>query len=130
MEKIHVIEHKVNNMNVNVKPVELIEMRYDLIFVYAISKLTALVSEQGNGVISLYGFFTYLITSCNPSCIALLYLNMANTISSNWRSMSFTFNLSMPIMLLTVVVLYVVKARENSLRGAAATQYRFFQSFA
>ena len=132
-------------MNVKVKPVELIELFYDLIFVYAISKLTALISEPVNVEISPYSFFTYIITSfvilqawlyftnyvnrygewewhdyvlACINMIAVIY--MANTISPNWASMSFTFNLSMFIMLLTVVVLYVVQAkRENSLKGAA-----------
>ena len=132
-------------MEVKVKPVELIELFYDLIFVYAISKLTALVSEPIGGIIPPYNFFTYIITSfvilqawlyftnyvnrygewewhdyllvC-VNMIAVIY--MANTISPNWTSMSFTFNLAMFIMLLTVVVLYVVQARrENSLQGAA-----------
>lgn len=132
-------------MEVKVKPVELIELFYDLIFVYAISKLTALVSEPVGGIIPPYNFFTYIITSfvilqawlyftnyvnrygewewhdyllvC-VNMIAVIY--MANTISPNWTSMSFTFNLAMLIMLLTVVVLYVIQAkRENSLKGAA-----------
>ena len=132
-------------MDVKVKPVELIELFYDLIFVYAISKLTALISEPVNGVIAPYNFFTYVITSfvilqawlyftnyvnrygewewhdyllACVNMIAVIY--MANTISPNWASMSFTFNFSMLIMLLTVVILYVVQAkRENSLKGAA-----------
>ena len=54
---------KISNMEIKVKPVELIELFYDLIFVYAISKLTALISEPVNGVIAPYGFFTYIITS-------------------------------------------------------------------
>ena len=50
--------------------------------------------------------------------IAVIY--MANTISPNWTSMSFTFNLAMLIMLLTVVILYMIQAkRENSMQGAA-----------
>ena len=132
-------------MEVKVKPVELIELFYDLIFVYAISKLTALVSEPVGGIIPPYNFFTYIITSfvilqawlyftnyvnrygewewhdyllvC-VNMIAVIY--MANTISPNWTSMSFTFNLAMLIMLLTVVILYLIQAkRENSLQGAA-----------
>jgi low temperature requirement protein LtrA len=132
-------------MEVKVKPVELIELFYDLIFVYAISKLTALVSEPVGGIIPPYNFFTYVITSfvilqawlyftnyvnrygkwewhdyllvC-VNMIAVIY--MANTISPNWASMSFTFNMAMLIMLLTVLILYVIQAkRENSLQGAA-----------
>ena len=132
-------------MNIKVKPVELIELFYDLIFVYAISNLTALISEPVNGVIAPYSFFTYIITSfvilqawlyftnyvnrygewewhdyilASVNMIAVIY--MANTISPNWASMSFTFNLAMFIMLLTVLVLYIIQARrEHSLKGAA-----------
>ena len=50
-------------MEVKTKPVELIELFYDLIFVYAISKLTALISEPINRIIPPYNFFAYLITS-------------------------------------------------------------------
>ena len=50
-------------MEVKVKPVELIELFYDLIFVYAISKLTALISEPINGIIPSHNFFTYIIAS-------------------------------------------------------------------
>lgn len=132
-------------MDVKVKSVELIELFYDLIFVYAISKLTAIISEPVGGMIPLQNLFIYIITSfvilqawlyftnyvnrygkwewhdyllvC-VNMIAVIY--MANTISPNWASMSFTFNLSMLIMLLTVVALYVVQARrENSIQGAA-----------
>ena len=51
------------NIEVKTKPVELIELFYDLIFVYAISKLTALISEPIGGIIPPYNFFAYLITS-------------------------------------------------------------------
>ena len=132
-------------MEVKVKQVELIELFYDLIFVYAISKLTSIISEPVDGLIPLHNLFIYIITSfvilqawlyftnyvnrygtwewhdyllACVNMIAVIY--MANTISPNWTSMSFTFNLSMLIMLLTVVLLYVVQAkRENSLQGAA-----------
>lgn len=132
-------------MEVKVKQVELIELFYDLIFVYAISKLTSIISEPVDGLIPLHNLFIYIITSfvilqawlyftnyvnrygtwewhdyllACVNMIAVIY--MANTISPNWTSMSFTFNLSMLIMLLTVVLLYIVQAkRENSLQGAA-----------
>lgn len=127
-------------MEVKIKPVELIELFYDLIFVYAISKLTAIVSEPVNGIIAPSNFFIYVITSfvilqawlyftnyvnrygkwewhdyalvC-INMIAVIY--MANTISPNWASMSFTFNLAMLIMLLTVVVLYAIQARREKI---------------
>lgn len=132
-------------MKVKVKPVELIELFYDLIFVYAISKLTALVSQPVNGIIPPYGFFAYLITSfvilqtwlyftnyvnrygqwkwydyvlACVNMISVIY--MANTISNDWTSMAFPFDLAMLILLLTVVILYLIQARkEKSMVGAA-----------
>ncbi len=46
-------------MNVKEKTVELIELFYDLIYVYAISKLTMLIEEPESGIILLSGFFRY-----------------------------------------------------------------------
>ena len=132
-------------MEVKTKPVELIELFYDLIFVYAISKLTALISEPINGVIPPYNFFAYLITSfvilqawlyftnyVNRygqwkwhdyvfACINMIsVIYMANTISNDWASMAFPFDLSMLVLLLTVAALYAIQARkERSMSGAA-----------
>ncbi|MCI5737575.1 MAG: low temperature requirement protein A [Methanobrevibacter ruminantium] len=50
-------------MAVKEKRVELIELFYDLIFVYAISRLTSLISEPINGGIDLNALFVYVITS-------------------------------------------------------------------
>lgn len=132
-------------MAVKEKQVELIELFYDLIFVYAISKLTSLIAEPVNGIIPVNSFFVYVITSfvilqawlyftnyvnrygewlwhdyilACVNMIAVIF--MANTISTQWDQMLLPFNLSMLIMLLTVVVLYIVQARkEKSLSGAA-----------
>lgn len=52
-----------DKMAVKEKRVELIELFYDLIFVYAISRLTALISEPINGRIDLNALFVYVITS-------------------------------------------------------------------
>lgn len=50
--------------------------------------------------------------------ISVIY--MANTISNDWASMAFPFDLSMLILLLTVVVLYAIQAKkEHSMVGAA-----------
>ncbi len=46
-------------MEIIKKPVELIELFYDLIFVYAISQLTGLISEPVGGIIPLYNLFAY-----------------------------------------------------------------------
>lgn len=132
-------------MEVKVKPVELIELFYDLIFVYAISKLTSLVSEPVAGIIPPYGFFAYLITSFvilqawlyftnyvnrygrwkwydyALACVNMIsVIYMANTISTDWVTMALPFDLSMLILLLTVVILYSIQAKkENSMVGAA-----------
>lgn len=50
--------------------------------------------------------------------IAVIY--MANTISHDWASMAFPFDIAMLILLLTVVVLYAIQVRkEHSMIGAA-----------
>jgi low temperature requirement protein LtrA len=132
-------------MDVVKKPVQLIELFHDLIFVYAISQLTGLINEPVGGIIPPYNFFAYLIT-CFVILQAWLYFTnyvnrygqwkwydyalacvnmiaaifMANTISLDWASMYFAFDISMLIMLLTVVILYAIQARkENSMYGAA-----------
>ena len=43
-------------MHVKEKKVELIELFYDLIYVYAISRLTLLIEEPEGGIIPLPGF--------------------------------------------------------------------------
>ena len=48
-------------MAVKEKKVELIELFYDLIYVYAISRLTMLIEEPEGGIIPLSGFFRYLV---------------------------------------------------------------------
>lgn len=127
------------------KEVQLIELFYDLIFVYAISKLTSLISEPVSGTIPLNSIFVYIITSfvilqawlyftnyVNRygkwknyeyvlACINMIaVIFMANTISTHWDAMLLPFNVSMFIMLLTVVALYSVQAyKEKSLSGAA-----------
>lgn len=134
-----------DKMAVKEKRVELIELFYDLIFVYAISKLTSLISEPINGGIDLNALFVYVITSfvilqawlyftnyVNHygewkwyeyliACINMIsVIYMANTISANWVFMYLPFNLSMLIMLLTVLSLYFVHVyREKTLDCAA-----------
>ncbi len=118
------------------KRVELIELFYDLIYVYAISRLTMLVEEPEGGVIPLSGFFRYLVV-CFVILQAWLYLTnyvnrycrwkwyeygltvvsmtatvyMANTINTDWNEMSLIFNLSMLIMLLCVAVMYLIQVK-------------------
>ena len=127
------------------KKVELIELFYDLIFEYAISKLTALISEPVSGTIPLSSFFVYLITSfvilqawlyftnyvnrygqwkwfdyalAIVNMIAVIY--MANTITTHWDGMLVPFNISMLVMLLTVVCLYSIQDRKQENKNNAA----------
>ncbi len=127
------------------KEVKLIELFYDWIFVYAISRLTSLINEPAGHIIPFGNLFVYLITSfvilqawlyftnyVNRygewkgyeyvlACINMIaVIFMANTISTNMEQMLLPFNISMLIMLLTVVGLYSVRAyEEKSLAGAA-----------
>ncbi len=123
-------------MNVKEKKVELIELFYDLIYVYAISRLTMLIEEPKSGMIPLFGFFRYLVASF-VILQAWLYLTnyvnrygrwkwyeyaltvvnmtatvyMSNTISEQWNDMSLTFNLSMLVMLICVESMYFIQLR-------------------
>ena len=136
-------------MSVKEKQVALIELFYDLIFVYAISRLTSIISEPVNGGIAPFSLFAYIITSfvilqawlyftnyvnrygqwkwyeyiiAVINMIAVIY--MANTISATWNNY-LVFNISMLIMLFTVVFLYSVHAKkENSLDGAAGNSIK------
>ncbi len=49
-------------MKVKEKKVELIELFYDLIYVYAISKLTLLIEESEDGIVPL-SFFSAILSS-------------------------------------------------------------------
>ena len=62
------------------KKVELIELFYDLIFVYAISKLTALISEPVNGTVAPDSFFIYIITSFVILQAWLYFTNYVNRV--------------------------------------------------
>lgn len=123
-------------MGVKEKKVELIELFYDLIYVYAISRLTLLIEEPEGGVIPLSGFLRYIVV-CFVILQAWLYLTnyvnrygrwkwyeyaltavnmtatvyMANTISPQWNEMSLTFNLAMLVMLLCVAAMYFIQTR-------------------
>lgn len=123
-------------MEVKQKRVELIELFYDLIYVYAISRLTLLIEEPVSGVIPPLAFFRYLVVSfvilqawlymtnyvnrygrwrwyeyglTAVNMVAAVY--MANTISSDWAGMATTFNLAMLVMLLCVAALYFIQTR-------------------
>ncbi|MCR5026532.1 MAG: low temperature requirement protein A [Methanobrevibacter sp.] len=125
------------------KKVELIELFYDLIFVYAISRLTTIVREPVNGI--MHPFFVYLIISfvilqawlyftnyinrygkwevhdyilTVVNMIAVIY--MANTINTQWNQMALPFNISMIVMFLTVIGLYYIHDRRQENKNNVA----------
>ncbi|MER2014528.1 MAG: low temperature requirement protein A [Methanobrevibacter sp.] len=125
------------------KKVELIELFYDLIFVYAISRLTTLIREPVDGI--MHPFFVYLIISfvilqawlyftnyinrygkwelhdymlTIVNMIAVIY--MANTINTQWNQMVLPFNISMLVMFLTVIGLYYISDRKQESKNNAA----------
>ena len=137
-------------MEVIKKPVELIELFYDLIFVYAISQLTGLINEPVGGIIPPYNLFAYFIT-CFVILQAWLYFTnyvnrysewkwydyllicinmiaviyMSNTILGDWSVMYFTYDISMLTILFTVVILYAIHARkEKTFSGAAGNSIK------
>ncbi|WP_298500491.1 low temperature requirement protein A [uncultured Methanobrevibacter sp.] len=125
------------------KKVELIELFYDLIFVYAISRLTTLIREPVNGI--MHPFFVYLIISFVIIQVWLYFTNyinrygkwevhdyiltvvnmiaviyMANTINTQWNQMALPFNISMLVMFLTVIGLYYIHDRRQENKNNAA----------
>lgn len=133
------------SIKIKEKKVELIELFYDLIYVYAISRLTLLIEEPQNGVIPVSGFLRYIVV-CFVILQAWLYLTnyvnrygrwkwyeymltavnmtatvyMANTISEDWNEMTLTFNLAMLIMLLCVAAMYLIQTRLKQQETGAA----------
>lgn len=121
----------MNKIQVKEKRVEQIELFYDLIYVYAISRLTLLVEDGGvtfskfgsyfvscfvilqawlylTNYVNRYGrwqWYEYLLTAINM--IGAVY--MANTISPKWAEMSLTFNLAMLVMLSCVWLMYFIQ---------------------
>ena len=69
-------------MEVKEKKVELIELFYDLIYVYAISRLTLLIEEPVNGIIPLFGFLRYIVA-------ASVFLLIGGTIMLNFTGIMF-----------------------------------------
>ena len=146
-------------MEIKEKKVELIELFYDLIYVYAISRLTLIIENPQMSVdrffsylvicfvilqawlyltnyVNRYGewkWYEYVLTSINM--IATLY--MSNTISANWVDMALTFNIAMLIMLLCVGGMYLIqvikkkntRAAKNSLTILTIDYILYFLAF-
>lgn len=129
------IERQDSKPTIRDQPVSLIELFYDLIYVYAISKMTSIF--QG-APLTPDTFFRYLISSfvvlqawmymtnyINRFERNRLYENvalvinmcatvfMSNTISSDWSQMFPVFNTSMLVILGVVAILYAIRLREG-----------------
>jgi low temperature requirement protein LtrA len=125
--------------------VELIELFYDLIYVYAISRLTLLLEAPVGGVLPGVSLARYLVTGF-VILQAWLYLTnyinrysrwmwydyaltavnmaaavyMANTISADWQRMAAPFSTTMLVMLGCVAALYAIQIRRAPARAGAA----------
>lgn len=121
------------------KPVGMFELFYDLVFVYAISRITAMIHHPVNGSIPLVTFLQFLLVvivvmqiwlyqviyfnrySKNQFLdIGSLVLNMfvavylANNINTEWRITFHYFNIAMAAMILILFCQYLfVKADNN-----------------
>ena len=77
-------------MRIEAKKVELFELFYDLVFVYAISRVTLLLEEPVSGVFTFEQFFVYII-----STLAVLqsWMYMTNYINryGQWRWYEYVF---------------------------------------
>lgn len=121
------------------KPVGMFELFYDLVFVYAISRITAMIHHPVNGSIPLVTFLQFLLVVIVVMQIWLyqviyfnrysknqfldiggLVLNMfvavylANNINTEWRITFHYFNIAMAAMILILFCQYLfVKADNN-----------------
>lgn len=121
------------------KPVGMFELFYDLIFVYAISRITTMIHHPVNGSIPLVTFLQFLLVVIVVMQIWLyqviyfnrysknqfldiggLVLNMfvavylANNINTEWRITFHYFNIAMAVMILILFCQYLfVKADNN-----------------
>jgi low temperature requirement protein LtrA len=121
-------------MEVKEKKVELMELFYDLIYVYAIANMTLLIEEPENGVISWGMFISYIVSSMviiqawlymttyvNRYAMwrwykyALTVVNMAaaivmsTTISESYIEGGTAFVISMIVMISCVGTLYAIQ---------------------
>ena len=121
------------------KPVGMFELFYDLVFVYAISRITAMIHHPVNGSITLVTFLQFLLVVIVVMQIWLyqviyfnrynknqfldiggLVLNMfvavylANNINTEWKITFHYFNIAMAVMILILFCQYLfVKADNN-----------------
>lgn len=125
------------------KRVEFSELFYDLVFVYAISKTTALIHHLHHGVLSLdaiFGFLVTLLVLVNSWMIQTVYTNrygknslfnmvvmfinmamlllIANMITNDWQSYFHTFCWTVGTLTLTLFFQYLVEYFRKSTTSA------------
>ncbi len=125
------------------KRVEFSELFYDLVFVYAISKTTALIHHLHHGVLSLDAIFGFLMTllvlvncwmiqTVYTNCygknslfnIVIMFVNMAmlllisNMITNDWQSYFHTFCWTIGTLTLTLFFQYLVEYLRKSTSSA------------
>jgi len=121
------------------KRVEYSELFYDLVFVYAISKTTALIHHLHHGVLSLdaiFGFLMTLLVLVNSWMIQTVYTNrygknslfnmtvmfinmamlllISNMITNDWQSYFHTFCWTVGTLTLTLFLQYLVEYLRKS----------------
>lgn len=133
-------------MEVKEKKVELIELFYDLIYVFAISKVTKIIEEPEDGVISLDDFALYLLSAlvvlqawtymtnyvnrygswrwyeyvlCAVNMVGALYMSISLTSDAD-AEVRRVFLSSMIVVLSTVALLYIIQIRKSYLEPSAA----------
>ncbi len=138
----HLIKHK---------RVEYSELFYDLVFVYAISKTTALIHHLHHGVLSLdaiFGFLVTLLVLVNSWMIQTVYTNrygknslfnmtvmfinmamlllISNMITNDWQSYFHTFCWTVGTLTLTLFFQYLVEYFRKSTTPANRKRIKGF----
>ena len=124
-------------MEIIAKKVSMMELFYDLIYVFAVGKITEMIHHPHNGVIDMITYIKFC-----AGCIIILtlwfqqtiYINkygsnrwydvtgmflhmfgaiyMTNHISIDWSSNFFDFNIAVIFMLVILIIQYYLKSRE------------------
>lgn len=133
------------------KRVEYSELFYDLVFVYAISKTTALIHHLHHGILSLdaiFGFLMTLLVLVNSWMIQTVYTNrygknslfnmvvmfinmailllISNMITNNWQSYFHTFCWTVGTLTLTLFSQYLVEYFRKSTTPANRNSIKGF----
>jgi len=133
------------------KRVEYSELFYDLVFVYAISKTTALIHHLHHGILSLdaiFGFLMTLLVLVNSWMIQTVYTNrygknslfnmtvmfvnmamlllISNMITNDWQSYFHTFCWTVGTLTLTLFLQYLVEYFRKSTTPANRNSIKGF----